>query len=114
MTKQMPTPAGAKVWDSQHSTVLGTQPSCSLPSTELLEKLSAILDRARNSDRRFLSVPHAAKYTDLSVASIRRLLAAGKLTAMRPVRGKILIDVRELDATILGSTARPRKGRGMR
>jgi len=62
---------------------------------------------------RFLSVKAAAMYTELSEDSIRRMLERGALTAFRPVKGKILIDRQQLDSTILGSSSRPRSGRGL-
>jgi len=77
-------------------------------------KLDVLLERMIPGDRRFMNVPRSAKYVDLSQKSIRRLLASGKLTALRPVRGRILIDRVELDAFILSSTASQRRGRGMR
>ncbi len=74
-------------------------------------KLDLILAKVA-SPGRFLTVARAAEYTDLSQESIRRLLAAGKLTALRPVRGKILIDRRQLESMVLTSTTTPRTGRG--
>jgi hypothetical protein len=62
--------------------------------------------------KRFLSVPEASAYSTLSEDAIRSLLAGGKLTACRPVRGRVVIDKRELDCLILSSTDRPRCGRG--
>ena len=78
----------------------------------LIEKLTAIVDRAAN--RRFLGVAGAANHASLSIESIRRLIKSGRLTALRPVRGKIVIDVHELDAVIRSSTTSPRTGRGRR
>lgn len=62
---------------------------------------------------RWFGIAEATAYTRLSDSSIRRLLATGKLTAHRPVRGKILLDRFELDSYIAGSTLQPRKGRGL-
>jgi hypothetical protein len=62
---------------------------------------------------RFLGVRGAAIYASLSEDSIRSLLARGKLTKLRPLRGKILIDRQELESLILSSTAAlrgPRRG----
>ncbi len=78
----------------------------------LIKKLGALVDRAAESSHRFLSVTAAAERSSLSVESIRRLLNSGRLTALRPVRGKILIDVRELDSMIASSKSSPRTGRG--
>jgi excisionase family DNA binding protein len=63
---------------------------------------------------RWLTIRAASEYTMLSQPSIRRLISAGKLTARRPVRGRILLDRLELDSVIAGATARPRTGRGRR
>ena len=68
---------------------------------------------AESASQRYFSVQRAATYTDLSVDSIRSLLASGKLTALRPVAGRVVIDKRELDALLQSSTKRPRGGRGV-
>ena len=75
-------------------------------------KLDALLERTGTADRRFLTVDSAAAYCDLSPESIRRLLASGKLTALRAVRGRVLIDRNQLDSYVLGCDSRPRSGRG--
>jgi excisionase family DNA binding protein len=62
----------------------------------------------------WLSVHDAAIYSGLSMKTIRRLLASGKLTAHRPVRGRILICRNELDSLIRSSTQQLRRGRGIR
>jgi excisionase family DNA binding protein len=69
-----------------------------------------------NSDivPRFLTVQDTAVYTSLSPASVRRMLATGKLTALRPVKGRVVIDRQQLDSVVLSSDFRPRKGRGLR
>jgi excisionase family DNA binding protein len=74
--------------------------------------LRQLLERATAADQRFFGVAEAATFTTLSEESIRRMLASGKLTALRPVRGRILIDRRQLEALILGATRRPATGRG--
>jgi excisionase family DNA binding protein len=76
-----------------------------------LAKLLAIADRPK---QRFFSIDHAAGYAGLSTKTIRRLLSSGKLRALRPVKGRILIDRDELDALVLSSDQRPRRGRGIR
>jgi excisionase family DNA binding protein len=63
---------------------------------------------------RFLTVRQAAEYTALSQDSIRSMLARGRLTALRPVQGRVVIDLRELDAVVTSSSGRPRTGRGIR
>jgi excisionase family DNA binding protein len=76
----------------------------------LASRLGERLDAA--NARRFFSVSRAAEYADISTDSIRSLLAAGKLTALRPVPGRVVIDRRELDALLAASTRQPRRGRG--
>jgi excisionase family DNA binding protein len=76
------------------------------------QKLDLLIHETRQANQRFLGVADAAGLAGLSIESIRRLLAAGKLTALRPVRGKILIDRRELESMVLNSTATPKLGRG--
>ena len=63
--------------------------------------------------RRYLSVARAAEYADLSEDSIRSLLSSGRLTPLRPVPGRVVIDRRELDALVLSSTGQPRRRRGV-
>lgn len=66
------------------------------------------------AEPRFFTVSGGAAYSSLSESSIRREIAAGRLTAYRPRPGRILIDRRELDALILSANFRPRSGRGFR
>jgi excisionase family DNA binding protein len=68
---------------------------------------------AETAARRYLTVQHAAEYADLSPDSIRALIASGRLTGLRPVGGRVLVDKRELDSLIQSSTRRPRQGRGI-
>jgi excisionase family DNA binding protein len=97
-----------------------TPPSAPPPAVpEDLDALAEALarklaDQLATPAPRYLSVLQAARYAGLSADSIRNLLAGGKLKALRPVPGRVLIDRRELDAFILGSTSRPRRGRGIR
>ena len=76
------------------------------------EKIDAIMERVSAGGARWLTVEGAAAHSGLSDAVVRRFLAGGKLTAHRPVPGRILIDRRQLDALILSSTGRPSVGRG--
>jgi excisionase family DNA binding protein len=76
------------------------------------QKVDAVLSAVQGGPARFLGIEAAAAYCGLSAKSIRRLIAAGKLTAHRPVRGKVLLDRQQLDALILNSTSTPRTGRG--
>jgi hypothetical protein len=48
----------------------------------------------------------------VSAGSICRLLAAGKLMAHRPVKGRVLIDRLALDSLVQGATTAVRTGRG--
>lgn len=64
---------------------------------------------------RWLSVATAARYCSLGEKSIRNLVASGKLTPSRAVRGKLLIDRQQLDSLLLAECGRQlRKGRGIR
>ena len=78
----------------------------------LTRKVDQLLSAVGRPPQRYQTIAHSAAYADLSEESIRRLIAAGKLTALRPVRGRILIDRHELDAVIRASTKSPRTGRG--
>lgn len=78
--------------------------------------LAAILERTAETPTwpRFLDLESAAKYTSLSVKSLRRMIAARELEACKPVRGKIVLDRLALDAAILATQGRTlRRGRGI-
>lgn len=72
-----------------------------------LEKLIA------NVGATWLTIEAAAARSSLSKGSIKRLFSAGKLTAHRPVRGRVLIAHNELDSVIRAATSTPRVGRGL-
>ena len=76
-------------------------------------KLDQLLDAAQAGPVRFLTIDAAERYSSLSERSIRRLISSGKLTAHRPVKGRVLVDRGQLDAVILSATSTPRKGRGI-
>jgi len=89
------------------------------PAAELVERLAAVVERLEavadgqsGPAPRFLTIAQAAGYVSLSPDSIRRLIERGDLVAFRPVRGRVLVDRRELDGLVLGSTRRPRGSRG--
>jgi excisionase family DNA binding protein len=63
---------------------------------------------------RFLTLEDSAAYVGVSVESIRRMVSTGKLTALRPVKGRIVLDRLQLDSVVLSSDSRPRKGRGLK
>jgi len=73
----------------------------SIPAAELNELL-------KQADQRWLTVQGAAKYASLSDESIRRLLSSGRLTAHRPVPGRVIVNRSELDAVIRSSAGSPR------
>lgn len=75
---------------------------------EILRRLDALQGPAPA----YFTVRQAAVYTSLSQESIRQLIERRDLTALRPVRGRILIAKRELDDLVLGSTRRPVNSRG--
>ncbi len=79
---------------------------------QIQQQLRAIGESADALPKRYLTVANAAAYCDLSEESIRRLISSRKLTAHRPVRGRVLVDRQELDAVIRNSTTMPRNGRG--
>ena len=45
----------------------------------------------------FLNIQEAAKYIGLGYNSVRRLIESGKLTALRPVPGRVLLSREEID-----------------
>ena len=86
-----------------------------MPTNEDIgEKLDTLLRGQSQQWPRFLSVQRAGEYTSLSDVSIRRLISSGKLTALRPCRGRVLLDRHQLDALVTSATTVPRTGRGMR
>jgi excisionase family DNA binding protein len=46
---------------------------------------------------KYVTVQKAAEFTGLSVATIRNLIATRDLTAFRPVPGRIVLDLSEID-----------------
>jgi excisionase family DNA binding protein len=71
-----------------------------------------VAERLGGVTPRYLSVAEVSTYTGLSTDSVRALLASGRLTALRPVPGRVVIDRRELDSYVQASRGRPRRGRG--
>ena len=84
------------------------------PLAAILDRLDQLQAELAKPLPRFLAVAAAAVYASLSEDVIRSLYARGDLTALRPVKGRVLIDRLELDGLILGSTDRPQNGRGIR
>jgi excisionase family DNA binding protein len=54
-------------------------------------------------EQRFVSILGAAVRVGVSPTTIRDWLRAGRLTALRPIGKKVLIDVEQLDGLVLGS-----------
>lgn len=81
---------------------------------EIREEMRVVSESSKRLSKRYLTVENAAAYSDLSTKSIRRMIQSGKLTAFRPVRGRILIDKQELDAVIRNSASQRQGGRGLR
>lgn len=80
--------------------------------TTLERLLSELKDSVGVGPKRWLSIAEGSAYTGLSVASLKTLLASGKLTSHRPVRGRVLLDRHEIDSVIQSSTNQIRRGRG--
>lgn len=53
--------------------------------------------------KRYATVTEAAHFSGLSEKTIRRLLARRSLKAYRPVAGRIVVSLQELEAVIEGS-----------
>lgn len=64
--------------------------------------------------RRWLPVPVAAEYAGISERSLRGMFASGRLHPHRPIKGRTLVDRRELDSILESSTGTVRRGRGIR
>jgi excisionase family DNA binding protein len=50
--------------------------------------------------RRYATLKVAEEFSGVSQRTLRRLIARQRLTSYRPVRGRVLVDLRELDALI--------------
>lgn len=79
---------------------------------DVLAAVAELREELRARPSRWMSVGEMARETGLGVRTIRAMLAAGRLTAYRPARGRVLLDRAEVEAYIRGTTARPRRGRG--
>ena len=65
--------------------------------------------------KKYVTVAAAAEFTGLSVATIRNLIAMHELTGYRPVPGRIVLDLREVDAFVrLSIGRRSTRGSGKR
>src|SRR5437588_11965990 len=79
----------------QRGPIGGAEMSAELAT--VLGRLDQLLARAPSATAaRYLSLPDAAVYTGLSVSTLRRLLAAGRLRGRRPTGGRLLPDREEL------------------
>jgi hypothetical protein len=64
---------------------------------------------------RFLKLDDAERYSGVSIKTLRRMIAAGKLVPLHPVKGRVVVDRLNLDAAILETAMkRFRNGRGVR
>ncbi len=75
-------------------------------------KLDQLLSASTAPTPQFLSIDGAAAWCSLSPRSIRNLIAAGRLTPLRPCRGKILVDRQQLESVIRAADEKPRRSRG--
>jgi excisionase family DNA binding protein len=67
-----------------------------------------------NDEPRFFSLGGAARYTTLSIGTLRRLLREKKLRGYRPSGRRVLIDRAELDAFVrAGAGGLPPVGPGL-
>ena len=57
--------------------------------------------------KRYAVLPDASAYCGLSVRTLRGMLARHELTGYRPRPGRVLIDLRELDAVVRRGAKRP-------
>jgi excisionase family DNA binding protein len=78
------------------------------------KNLDLVLERLGLRGGRFLSVDGAAAYAGLSADSVRRLLTARKLTAYRPVPGRVVLDRQQLEALVLSSECKSRDRQDIR
>ncbi len=54
--------------------------------------------------RKYVAISQAAEFAGLSPGTIRNLIATGELTAFRPVPGRIVLDLYEVDRLVRGSS----------
>jgi hypothetical protein len=64
--------------------------------------------------KRWASVREAATYSGLSEKTIRRFIASGNLSPYWPLPGRVVVDLRDLDALITGSTVAGKRGAYLR
>ena len=63
--------------------------------------------------KKYGSIAEVAALTGLSEGTIRNLLAIRQLTPLRPVRGRVLIELAEVDRFMHESANRERGARGL-
>jgi hypothetical protein len=59
---------------------------------------------------KYVNLNQGAQRSGLSVKTLRRLIARGALTAYRPVPGRLLLSVEQLDRLIEASTVKAGEG----
>jgi len=50
--------------------------------------------------KRYAKIEECSEYSGLSVRTLHRMVADGRLTGYRPIAGRLLIDLHELDAFV--------------
>jgi len=80
----------------------------------LASLVEGLVQASRLPPPRFVSIANAALRVGVSVDAIRDLLARGTLRGFRPVKGRVVIELAELDRLVLSSTDTPTVGRGRR
>lgn len=81
---------------------------------DVLDRLDALTARLDAGPTRYLSIAAASVYAGVSDDTIRRALSRGDLTALRPARGRVVVDKLEIDAWLRGTAGVTlRRGRGM-
>jgi len=62
--------------------------------------------RKMGTPKRYATVAEVAAFTGLSEATVRNLLSTRELTAFRPVSGRIVLDLQEVEGFVRGSVQR--------
>lgn len=82
---------------------------------DAVNRLLDRVDAAPAQWGRFLTLSDAERYCGVSTKTLRRMIAAGKLVALHPVKGRVVVDRLNLDSAILETAMkRFRTGRGVR
>ena len=83
---------------------------------ERIDRLTALVEGLVQASRlpppRFVSIANAALRVGVSTDAIRDLIARGTLRGFRPVAGRVVVELAELDKLVLSATNVPATGRG--